>query len=202
MTLPSVTTIADVVDAMKSIDAALPSSDGVKWFNLLYLKVTETVQATPPNGGWADPATLAALFESRYRPDVQRIQFALAGMNAHINRDLPYALVTTCADRGIAPDPDSPLHTDYETVNDVLARVEPEAEQFLATGIEGEIAQDMAPLGSILSMWSIRTARDTAWTNAELLWLLRDDPSVRDRFGLVLDRLTGFAGRGLLVSVE
>ena len=47
-----VDTIADVVAAMRAIDAALPANDGVKWFNYLYLRVTEAVQADVD--GWQD----------------------------------------------------------------------------------------------------------------------------------------------------
>src|SRR5436190_11429744 len=110
-------TIAEVVDALRAIDDLLPATDGLKWFNWLYLQVTEAVQIRIAAGGFADPAwlerldvefaliylkTLEALLESRTAPgcwgvvyerrgDVMlaRIQFALAGSNAHINHGLP-----------------------------------------------------------------------------------------------------------------
>jgi hypothetical protein len=53
----------------------------------------------------------------------------------------------------------------------------------------------------VLNNWSIEVARDTAWTNAELLWQARDRPLVRDALLTVLSRFTGFAGRGLLIPV-
>ena len=34
-------TIADVMAVMQKIDQLLPGSDGLKWFNLLYLMVTQ-----------------------------------------------------------------------------------------------------------------------------------------------------------------
>src|SRR5580700_5705977 len=113
-------TIVDVISRMQAIDALLPVNDGIKWFNRLYLVVTQQVDLVPPGGVWqsgawftsldtnfaglylgalggflagqAVPHAWQALFESRYRTDVDRIQFALAGMNAHINRDLALAL--------------------------------------------------------------------------------------------------------------
>ncbi|MGZ4249420.1 MAG: DUF5995 family protein [Solirubrobacteraceae bacterium] len=36
--------IDDVIERMHLIDAALPTDDGVAYFNRLYLKVTETVR--------------------------------------------------------------------------------------------------------------------------------------------------------------
>ena len=49
---PAPVTIADVVARMQAIDAQLPSNDGIKWFNRLYLMVTQQVDLHPPGGGW------------------------------------------------------------------------------------------------------------------------------------------------------
>lgn len=54
-------TIADVIATMKSIDALLPANDGLKWFNRLYLMVTDQVNASPPGGAWQSPACLDCL---------------------------------------------------------------------------------------------------------------------------------------------
>jgi len=53
----------------------------------------------------------------------------------------------------------------------------------------------------LVKMWSVQTARDTAWTNAELLWELQDLPSLSEALMTVLDRLSGLASRGLLTAV-
>jgi hypothetical protein len=47
-------------------------------------------------------------------------------------------------------------------------------------------------------MWKVERARDAAWTNAEALWAIRRLPRLRGEFLATLDRLVGFAGRGLL----
>jgi hypothetical protein len=51
-----VTTIDDVVATMSAIDAALADDDGVKWFNYLYLEVTEALQADQADqaAAWQD----------------------------------------------------------------------------------------------------------------------------------------------------
>ena len=46
-------TIEDVVAAMRAIEAALPENDGVRWFNVLYRRVTEAVQQADA-ALWAD----------------------------------------------------------------------------------------------------------------------------------------------------
>ncbi|MBV9281303.1 MAG: hypothetical protein JOZ41_14580 [Chloroflexi bacterium] len=223
-------TIQEVLEVLQRLDAALSPRDGVKWFNLLYVMVTRAVYGKPASGSWADerwltqldvffarlyfdalsrsytnpasvPRAWAALFESRYAGDIMRAQFALAGMNAHINHDLPLALVQTGEALDITPARGTPEYRDYETVNGIIDGLEPGALQYLATGIVGEVAEDLNCLGRVLSNWNVIAARDTAWTNAEVLWQVRDLPPARDGLLLSLDRLTGFAGRGLLVPV-
>src|SRR4051812_6356941 len=146
-------TVAEVVARMQAIDALLPVNDGVKWFNLMYLIVTQQVDLQPPGGGWQSPVWLErldlifaglyfsalrdsiagrpvpaawdALFAARYRSDVDRIQFALAGMNAHINHDLALALVATDAALNVTPAAGSPEHHDYVAVNEMLNKLMP-----------------------------------------------------------------------------
>ena len=48
----TVRTIEDVLATMRAIHRALPETDGVKWFNLLYLNVTEALFAEA--AGWQD----------------------------------------------------------------------------------------------------------------------------------------------------
>ena len=47
-----VQTIEDVIVAMRAVELALPENDGVKWFNLLYRRVTEAIHAD--TASWAD----------------------------------------------------------------------------------------------------------------------------------------------------
>ncbi|MGZ6365137.1 MAG: DUF5995 family protein [Ktedonobacteraceae bacterium] len=226
----SLANIGEVIQIMQNLDAMLPSNDGLKWFNLLYLRVTQAVYAKQPPGGWDDQAWLTkldinfgrlyfdalanscldqtkvprawmALFESRDNQNIERVQFALAGINAHINHDLPLALVQTCKDMHTSPQRDTREYSDFENVNSLLSGVMPTTLNVLATGILGELAQDTGTIGRLLAMWSVETARDTAWTNAELLWELQNLPTLSDNLMLVIDRLSGLAGRGLLNTV-
>lgn len=227
----SVSTIDDVIAVMRELDGVLPDDDGLKWFNLLYLKVTEAVRDNSAAGNWEDPEWLgrldvvfAALYfnavadwqrnaeesarawrpllDCRRRGDVARIQFALAGMNAHINHDLAIAVVQTGEERGISPRRGSPQHRDFERVNTLLEVVEAEAKQFLFTGIIGEIDHNLGRVDDLIAIWKIGKARDTAWTNAEILWHLQPLPLLKRRFLLNLDRLVGLSSKGLLVPTR
>jgi len=221
-------TIADVITVMQNIDSLLPNNDGLKWFNLLYLKVTQEVDGHPPANGWNDAAWLIrldvvfaqlyfdaiakflntapnlpnswkALFEARFRTGVDRIQFALAGMNAHINHDLALALLQTNQESGLNPDLSSPEHQDFEQVNGLLQAVLPSALEVLATGILGEVAQDTGKIGRFLAIWNVRIARDLAWDFADHLHGLDGVPRAVALIGQ--DQLTGVIGRSLLLPV-
>jgi hypothetical protein len=220
--------IADVIALMESIATEVASNDGLKWFNFLYLAVTKQVQDNPPATGWRDPMWLTrldvvfaklyfsaiiealggnsvlprswvALFEVRQKAGIDRIQFALAGMNAHINHDLSLALLQTNRELNIAPGLNSPEHDDFERVNDVLEGVMPTVLRTLATGLVGEAVQDTGKVGRLLAIWSVRAARDLAWDFAGHLSTLG---SISREVALAAqDKVTGALGRALLLSV-
>lgn len=220
--------ITDVIAIMQSIDGLLPNHDGLKWFNRLYLMVTQEVQTHPAAGRFKNPTWLTrldvvfaklyftaigdflsgaanlpsswkALFEARFRPGIDRIQFALAGMNAHINHDLALALLQADKELGLSPGLISPEHDDFENVNGLLETVLPSALKILATGILGELAQDTGKIGRFLAIWNIRVARDLAWDFADHL---RGSSAASQTVQLIAqDQLTGVIGRSLLLPV-
>ncbi len=115
------------------------------------------------------PSAWSALFEARYRTGIDRIQFALAGMNAHINHDLALALLATDAELNVVPAPGSPEFADYQSVNELLNTVMPSALTMLATDTLGVLAQDTGKVGRLLAFWDICRARDLAWDFANHL---------------------------------
>src|SRR5579863_3333380 len=54
-------TIPDVLNGLQSIDSACANEDGLKWFNWLYMTVTQAVEARVGAGGFTDSAWLAQL---------------------------------------------------------------------------------------------------------------------------------------------
>lgn len=220
--------VNDVVALMQAIDAALPDNDGVKWFNRLYLRVTEAVgqeigaaqfhDATflatldvvfanqyfsALRAGLADanaaPPVWRPLLRHRYGQGVARIQFALAGMNAHINRDLPDGLVQTFTALGGDPLNDPTREEDFERVNGLLERVEARVKSEFALGVVGAVDRLGGDADDAMAMWNVRAARAAAWTNGQVLWGLRGLPRLRDRFFDRLDRMVGMAGQAMLV---
>jgi hypothetical protein len=148
--------------------------------------------------GHAVPAAWSALLEARYRTGIDRIQFALAGMNAHINHDLPLALLATDAELNVVPAPNSPEFTDYQSVNTLLNTVMPSALTMLATDTLGVLAEDTGKVGRLLAFWDICRARDLAWDFASHLRGLNGP--ARDAALNAQDALTGVIGRAILAA--
>jgi Family of unknown function (DUF5995) len=223
-----VTSVAEAIARMEAIEAALPAHDGLACFNRMYLDVTTQVNAQLDQGIYADPAFMIQLdvtFANLYfaaeglagepaavplpwRPLVERratvgiesIQFALAGMNAHINYDLPVAVVSTCATLATSPDA-SPHFADYQKVDQLLDAAERAIRQSFETAAELAVDHHLGAVANLICNWTINGARDLAWNNAQLLWAIRDDPLAR---GLLLDSMaasTALASRMLLVPV-
>ncbi|HWZ52038.1 MAG TPA: DUF5995 family protein [Granulicella sp.] len=223
---PPAVTIDDVIARMQAIDALLPANDGLKWFNRLYLMVTQQVDLVPPGGAWQSPAWFTrldvvfaglyfsavagflsgqsvpsawkALFEARYRTGIDRVQFAVAGMNAHINHDLALALLATDAAFNVVPGPGSPESADYQSVNNILNTVIPSALTMLATDPLGDLAQDTGNIGRLLAFWDICQARDLAWDFANHLRSLAG--LAREVARDAQDELTGVIGRAILAA--
>jgi hypothetical protein len=222
-----VQSIDEAIALMTAIDETLPDADGVKWFNRLYLRVTASVRQAVQNAQFNDPAFLSTLdvvfanqyfaalaaastgvanapsawrplLQARHTPGISRLQFALAGMNAHINRDLPDGIVQAFVAVGGDPIVDDRRERDFDSVNAILERVEEDVKAEFATGVVGVIDRLGGQADDAVAMWKVRAARDAAWTNAQVLWGLRGMPLLRDRFFARLDSLVGLAGRGLL----
>jgi len=217
----------EAIVLMRAVCGALAPSDGLGSFARLYLAVTEAVGVELVRGRFRDERFVAALdvafanlyfdavaasigdparvpraweplLEARRRRRVLAIQFALAGMNAHINRDLPVALVDTWRRLGLEPRRRGAQHADFVAVNALLAATEENVKRELLTGIAGEVDVALGSVDDVVAMWNVERARDAAWVNGETLWTLRAVPPLRTRFLAALDRMVGFAGRGLL----
>jgi hypothetical protein len=229
-----VASINGVLKRMRALDRRLGPDDGVRWFNRLYLEVTERVATELAHSPAKRPGFLERLdvvfanayfealdaagsrgsklpkrfpyhawkplFESRRRRDIAPIQFALAGMNAHINFDLAIGIKQTCAALGIAPRRGSDEFREYVAVNETLKEAEQAAELWLLTGALAEIDRRFSPADDIVAIWSVTQARDAAWTRAEVLSALKGQDALRRDFVAILDRSTGLASRALLTS--
>lgn len=221
--------VADVLATMRSIDALTMNEDGLKWFNWLYWQVTQAVETRIEAGGFTDAAFLAALdvqFAGLYfsalrdslsgqplpecwetlfarRADVRlaRIQCAMAGINAHINHDLPLAIVATCRIAGAVPQHGTAQYTDYTNLNTNLDVLIEEAKQTLNVRLPGDALPPVTHVEDVIAAWSLSAAREAAWNNAEILWHLEGTPLLTRGFGNTLDGLATVVSKSLLVPI-
>ena len=220
--------VEDVIARMQSIAAEVPDGDGAGVFNDVYLRVTEMVLERLRDGGvfhddafmadldvrFADlwftaydspvddvPRAWAPLFDERAAGGVLPIQFALAGVNAHIEHDLPLAVVRTCEAHGRTPY--SPgVRDDYEKVNDLLAGVEAEIRRSFLNELGQSVDDHLTPVAHLVSSWNIDKARDIAWVNMQTLWELRRVDFLYDAYAAALARTVGMGSRLLLTSFD
>jgi hypothetical protein len=220
-------TISDVLLAMRTIDTTCVNEDGLKWFNWLYFAVTQAVEARVNAGGFSDPAWLVQLdvqFARLYFSAVQsalvgtpypgcwramlsvrdngriaRIQFALAGMNAHINHDLCEAIVANCKATNTVPQHGTAQYNDFTALNSTLDSLIDQAKQTLNVRLPGDPLPALSHLEDLMAGWDVSAAREKAWQNAEGLW---NSPALVAT-GLLdtIDAFTTVIGKALLVPV-
>ena len=221
--------IANVLATMQSIDGLTVDGDGLKWFNWLYWQVTQAVANRVNTGGFADadylteldvqfaqlyfnalkdslssrplPECWQTLFSQRRDTRLARIQCALAGINAHINHDLPFALIATSQLENLPPQHGTTQYTDYTALNTSLDSLIESAKHELNVRLLGDALPAVSTLEDTLAAWSVSAAREAAWCNAELLWRLRDEPILSSSFGTTLDGLTTVVNKTLLLPI-
>lgn len=219
------TSLDALIARMRELEGQLPATDGVRAFNGMYLRVTELVRDRLHEGEFRNPTFMTRLdlvfaglyLEAVDRPDASKawaplfetrslggrvpIQFALAGMNAHINHDLPVAVVRTCRQLGLHPA--SPgVEADFQRVTGLLAAVQDQVRQSFLDGLALEVDQTYAaPLANLVGAWSIGRARDAAWVNAKVLWELHGVEPLQGDYLATLARSVGLTGRYLLTPV-
>jgi hypothetical protein len=227
-TIGAAITKMQAIDAQLKPEDPLGFKDGLYCFNNMYLQVTQQVNADLERNFYHDPDFMTALdvtfanlyfaaydvadtpaqvppawrplVEQRDNHDIEDIQFALAGMNAHINHDLPKAVVDTCVKLTTAPD-DGSHHADYQKVDQLLDNAEQAIRQSLETRIEQAVDDHLKAVATLTCNWCMNSARDVAWDNSLLLWAIRDVSLAQTLFLDGLARTTAMASRLLLVAV-
>jgi hypothetical protein len=221
------TTIDGVLQRMTELESSLPRTDGVAYFNRLYLAVTEAIQKGVAGVTFEDedfltrldvvfgnlffkaladwearqesPAAWRPLFSEREHAWRRPVQFALCGMNAHINHDLPLAVCQAFGELGGKPVMDSPQYRDFMRVNEVLRQVESQVKEWFLSGLVRDLDRVSDDDPDKLAMWSIADARAVAWHHARTLWRLRGHPDLERDYLDALSTLVDVAGRGILI---
>jgi hypothetical protein len=187
-------------DVLQKLDAGTFFADN-DWLGELDVQFAgrylAAIQAFGADGNPA-PKSWTVLFDDRGQAEVSPLQFALAGVNAHVNFDLAFAVVATCKARGVELGAGT-QRDDYQKVNRIFAdhmselrrhfegRIERELDTSFIRRIENHI-DDLAVIG----------ARDLAWEVAERIWAVRQDLQGVAAITESVDTLVSLAGRAIM----
>lgn len=220
------TSISQVIEQMRILRASMPPEDGVAQFHRMYLHVTELVGAAAAARSFQDAAFMERLdcvfaglyldacrasdesrsrawqplFALRAQPGTAGLQYALAGMNAHINFDLGLALVRTC--RQLGRTLDSPgVRADFLAINAILAGAVQEVRASYLAGAALEADRAASPVLDVVAGWSIAAARDAAWLSAVVQWALQSRKETHAQYLDSRASMVGLVTRQLLTPV-
>ena len=199
-------------------------ADGIACFSGLYQTITRTIDNTPYEDreflvrldlefarryfaalkAYAvDRATAPGpwklLFDARSNPDIERVQFAAAGVNAHINYDLADALLGTFPEFP----PNDNRRRDYDTVDNAFKKHMDGLRNFYEAPF-GSSAWDktvLDRLSNVICSMLVRGCRANAWDDATRVWTAADGEAARADMLADLDGEASFLGRALLLPV-
>jgi hypothetical protein len=196
--------LGDTLEAMRA--AALGANDGGGYFPAMYARVTQRVIDDAEAGRFADDARMAAFvveFANRYwdaradpssaarcwrgsfdvagDPALLIVQHLLLGINAHVNFDLPQAVVRL-VDGGAELDG---IRPDFEAVNGILAATYDDIMSDLDR-VTRWTSKAGASGGGWIFNFSLRAAREQAW-RASVRLAGETEPARRDDLALLDD---------------
>lgn len=229
-TVPEVIARLEEIQAYTEAHEPRGQHDGVACFTCLYDRITSRIWEGILAGRFKNPefvAVLDAVLANRYfsvlragvlSPDavpaawgpllarrsnsrITRLQFAAAGVNAHINFDLALALADTCTDLHSAPSTGAKYASYQEICRIFTTETHALRERFQGTW---ERLIDPEVLGRVLAKvdeWTVVANRDVAWEAAQHIWDLRRNGKDESSFVHRLDTQAGEAGRLVLTGV-
>lgn len=207
---------------------------GVYCFNRLYMAVTHGIkQAVEQPGFFTDPELIAqldvifaqlyfdavdsyqdggepsdawrVLFRVAQDRDILPLQFAVAGMNAHINHDLPLALIEQWTTRDHRPGTQDAAYADYTKVNQILKSEEAKERAMVEPRLLDDVDDvDHGAVGRLdgrMAMWVVDQARAEAWRTADHLWDLRHVAIAQKAVLAAVDRVVAMWGDAFLLPL-
>jgi Family of unknown function (DUF5995) len=229
--VPSVVDRLERITAVAGTLQPLGEHDGVACFARLYRQITQDVltsyedrslfrcgdfiieldiafaqrylDAIDAHGtaGQQAPECWSLLFDRRQEEGIEPWRFAAAGVNAHVNFDLAFALLDVWESH-----PDQPLGTveeqydDYRAINTIFERnMDSLCRTFDAPWSDvGGDRSFFDTAGNVLGDLLVIGTRDLAWTFAERMWRHHTEPGYRDVPTRTLDRVAGGFARALI----
>lgn len=146
------------------------------------------------------PRCWNVLFRKLRDVEIRPLPAASAGVNAHINYDLPFALISTWQQLGSNPD-NEVQHRDYLKINEVFFDAIPALRRSYLTTWQLTIDRLNGKLDDWYQNLLVEFTRDLAWQSAQRIWPMRDNLESMRNAQASLDSNTALIGRALLAPI-
>lgn len=144
------------------------------------------------------PRSWSVLLERRGAPETGPMEFAVAGVNAHVGYDLAPAVVQTCTLLGRGDLGPTEL-ADHRALTAIFARhmaaLRADFETWLGRDLDPAVLDKIMDGADTLG---VVLAGDAAWRRAEHLWSLRTRPAAYERECACIDWGAAMVGRAVL----
>lgn len=148
---------------------------------------------TPP----FQPRCWQSLIDHRETRDISPLIFAVAGVNAHVNFDLPFALVTACSVMGRELESGS-NGADYQLINDIFdTHMQGLRRYFESRFQRGFDTAMVSKVENVLGDYVVYAARWLAWRKAVQLWPDHDNEATMLRRAKSRDHLVALSNSAL-----
>ena len=99
------------------------------------------------------PDAWEPIFDARAYTSVAPLQFAITGLNAHVNRDLAHGLCAGWIAADGEPEPTGPRAQDYRRLNDLVAAALDEVKPWLLTGAVSGLDRALGTIDDRVALW-------------------------------------------------
>lgn len=162
-------------------------------FSRLYIRALRMWSERDP----ATPEAWTVLFHRVADTDLRSLPCAAAGVNAHVNFDLPFALMATWEALGHTPD-GCAEHHDYLLINAVFEECIPDLRSRYLEGWQRQIDRINLGIDDWYQNLLVVLTRNVAWERAQRLWKCRAEARAVVRLREEFDTQAARIGRTLL----
>jgi hypothetical protein len=127
------------------------------------------------------------------------VQFVIAGMDAHIGRDLPVVLSELYDGWDAFPPKDGGNFADYLLVNEILRETFADVHDHILTQCDDPLGALFCAFSDTTALPTIASMRRKAWFDGHALWHWREGPLARAAYLKTLDAATSAVIRAVML---
>lgn len=131
----------------------------------------------------AIPLSWRQLFKTHTRTqNFSAVQFVIAGMDAHIGRDLPVVLSELYSQDSHFPSKQSEVFSDFILINTILRETFADIHDHILTNCDDKLGSLFCKIADDTAIPTIASMRRKAWTDGYILWRSRGFNPAHDAY--------------------